>query len=340
MCKTGINRFEYIDVCRGIGIIVVIFGHSSIPFILNKLICGFHMPLFFMLSGYLFSTNSKPIKGVLEKYFGRYIIPYFILCGINLTIQSIRLVGMGERNYFSLIIRYIGGILYSRGTVFWMPNCSPLWYLTCIFCTVIIYNLLQKYMIVPGIGVLGFVILGGIISSSGISKLPWNVDTAMLGLGFMYIGHIIKSKNLLIAISMKNTIVQFSMAIIGSGISIVSILLNNVNAVSFDNNEYGNLLLMFFGGGAFWIMLLSYQFCRKVKAENILKKFLVFYGRNTILIMGFDYLSGDIARLILDKYNSWEIFFLKKNVILFSFLSIYKLFIELIKHKQKEIKKY
>lgn len=87
-------------------------------------------------------------------------------------------------------------------------------------------------------------------------------------------------------------------------------------------------------------MLLSYQFCRKVKAENILKKFLVFYGRNTILIMGFDYLSGDIARLILDKYNSWEIFFLKKNVILFSFLSIYKLFIELIKHKQKEIKKY
>ena len=106
-------------------------------------------------------------------------------------------------------------------------------------------------MIVPGIGVLGFVILGGIISSSGISKLPWNVDTAMLGLGFMYIGHIIKSKNLLIAISMKNTIVQFSMAIIGSGISIVSILLNNVNAVSFDNNEYGNLLLMFFGGGSF-----------------------------------------------------------------------------------------
>lgn len=38
------RRLEWIDVCRELGIILVVLGHAHPP--LHKLIYGFHMPLF------------------------------------------------------------------------------------------------------------------------------------------------------------------------------------------------------------------------------------------------------------------------------------------------------
>ena len=46
-------RYRFIDIARGIAIIVVVLGHSfsSADCPMNKMILGFHMPLFFFLSG-------------------------------------------------------------------------------------------------------------------------------------------------------------------------------------------------------------------------------------------------------------------------------------------------
>ena len=123
------NRESWIDTLRGIGILFVILGHCEPPF--DKIIYSFHMPLFFLISGYLFKSK-KNIKDYLKKIFLKYIIPYFLLCIINLLLVTII-----DRDFK---INYVIGILYSRGTTSWLPNCSPLWFLTCITVALFIFN--------------------------------------------------------------------------------------------------------------------------------------------------------------------------------------------------------
>lgn len=55
------KRLDYIDYCKGIGIIFVILGHTYYgPQIVYNIIYCFHMPLFFILSGFTF--NKKNLK--------------------------------------------------------------------------------------------------------------------------------------------------------------------------------------------------------------------------------------------------------------------------------------
>ena len=44
------NRIKWIDISKGIGIILVLMGHISKIKIINNVIYAFHMPLFFMIS--------------------------------------------------------------------------------------------------------------------------------------------------------------------------------------------------------------------------------------------------------------------------------------------------
>ena len=52
------KREEWIDMLRGFGMLLVIIGHSRCPDVLEKFIYGFHMPLFFVLSGFLFHETK------------------------------------------------------------------------------------------------------------------------------------------------------------------------------------------------------------------------------------------------------------------------------------------
>ena len=47
------QRDKSIDIAKGIGIILVVYGHLACP--ISEEIFLFHMPLFFLLSGFLSS---------------------------------------------------------------------------------------------------------------------------------------------------------------------------------------------------------------------------------------------------------------------------------------------
>lgn len=51
-----------VDICKGVGIMLMVLGHSGLPKAGHDFIYMFHMPLFFFLSGYCFK----------EKYLGDY----------------------------------------------------------------------------------------------------------------------------------------------------------------------------------------------------------------------------------------------------------------------------
>lgn len=45
------NRLEWLDAVRGVGITLVVLGHTALPPIGYVLIYAFHVPLFFIVAG-------------------------------------------------------------------------------------------------------------------------------------------------------------------------------------------------------------------------------------------------------------------------------------------------
>lgn len=53
------NRIGYIDMSKGLAIILVIIGHSSfVPNNAKLLLYSFHIPLFFFLSGFTLNVRK------------------------------------------------------------------------------------------------------------------------------------------------------------------------------------------------------------------------------------------------------------------------------------------
>lgn len=143
------KRIEYLDIAKGIGMILVLLGHlqndtvfSFSPHILSlcSWIFSFHMPFFFIISGMLIcikKDNEKDLHEFIKKRFHSIMIPYF---------------------WFSLI--YIGIVLYSLlitkvvplKTLFiqlWyvisMYGMNVLWFLPALFAAEVIFVFITKH---------------------------------------------------------------------------------------------------------------------------------------------------------------------------------------------------
>lgn len=76
-------RIEWIDICKGLGIFLVVIGHTGI----SKLsptsyewIYSFHMPFFYMLSGLVFNElKYDTFEKYIKRRFKTLILPFFIL---------------------------------------------------------------------------------------------------------------------------------------------------------------------------------------------------------------------------------------------------------------------
>ena len=56
---TAEKRFYNIDYLRFFGIVLMIMGHVGFGTIIDKWISSFHMPLFFIISGYFCNSENS-----------------------------------------------------------------------------------------------------------------------------------------------------------------------------------------------------------------------------------------------------------------------------------------
>lgn len=75
------NRNQVVDILRGIGILCVVIGHCyflAYDSLELAVIYSFHMPLFILVSGYLF--KEAPLsKEFVSKKIESILVPYFII---------------------------------------------------------------------------------------------------------------------------------------------------------------------------------------------------------------------------------------------------------------------
>lgn len=126
------NRIEYIDLMKGICIILIILLHNHIHSSndsINDILRNMRIPLYFCLSG-LFFKEYNGFCDFITRKFNKLIIPFIFFAYFPYALCEIGL------NYERSIKTYL---LMSI-----IPYNYPLWFLRCLFVTYILYFLFHK----------------------------------------------------------------------------------------------------------------------------------------------------------------------------------------------------
>lgn len=350
------EREKWIDRCRGLAIILVLLGHTSPPF--RKVIYGFHMPLFFILSGYIFYTYNKvwKLKSYIKKIAYSYLRPYFLFCVINYFITIGVNWATDRKKAVEYWKVYICGILYSRGTKEWMPNCSPLWFLTALFCTMIILSCVMKLQEKVQYFVVGLMLIcSGGLAYIRCPKLPWNIDTALLATVFCYGGVLLARYKMISYFLRWNSFKKWLFLFVTMVVGVQFVFLNaRIEEVNFNSCVYGNYFFMLIGAFGISIAMILFMMILQLYVDDeangaihhcygIVDKYFLWLGRHTILIMAFDYQSMSVAVRITRKLlgeENWTIEFILKVLIISFVMAVWTKIIELLPSRLKHILNY
>lgn len=183
------ERIEWIDIAKGIGIILVIAGHT-ISLTHSYPIYAFHMPLFFFLSGLVAKEKVYSFieyAGIKAK---QLLKPWAIIDTISFAVCLM----IPEWRY-NLSIHQIILDFYTSNTN--NIQNSSLWYLVCFYMVLLIYFFLNKRR--KGMVSNAFLIIIAVFSlwlpealsffSRNIvhlpsARLPFKIDTALVAVVF------------------------------------------------------------------------------------------------------------------------------------------------------------
>ena len=269
------KRIEYIDIAKGIGIILMIIGHMpSINDYLNRFIYSFHMPLFFIISGYFFKhkDNKQCIKSILK----RLIVPYIITCcaiiGIKMFLTKIN---NNSDNLLEEIKTWGLASLYGSGgkSEWGIGPIGAIWFLLALGWAMYfmnkIYTKKYQYIWVSIIAYIGY-------KTTEFIWLPLSIQAGMVGLLFFYIGLLCKENSILDKkISMETYLGIIAIFIFG---------VKYCGKVYMVSNYYENGLLDII------IALCGVLLCVKVsmlieKYSKFSKKAFIFIGKNSLQCM-------------------------------------------------------
>lgn len=187
------SRITYIDIAKGIGILLVIAGHLfRYDSYISTVIFSFHMPLFFFLSGMVEHYQDVKFSQYLKKAFNSCLVSWilFALLGLFITL----LVPAWRLNLnFGEIIKYIYGMDTSS------IHIGQIWFLISLFYVKVFFWFFYKYVIKSGnipfvlfslisVTILQKLSVAGAELFLPYNRLPMQIGNAFTGLIFYIIG--------------------------------------------------------------------------------------------------------------------------------------------------------
>lgn len=184
------KRIEFIDLAKGVCILLVVFGHSGFPIDLPGWSI-IRMPLYFMLSGLFFKDYGGWGQFVIKKT-NKILIPFlfFYLLGCMafylLKYMKPELLITDARGIWDMFDnrQFFNGPIWFLLALYW---CNVM------FCGITLYvkNDLAKFLVVCLIGFIGWYL--------GYRKwfVPLFIDVAMTAMPFFTMGYFLKKTNIL-----------------------------------------------------------------------------------------------------------------------------------------------
>ncbi|WP_315072964.1 acyltransferase family protein [uncultured Clostridium sp.] len=294
------NRIEWIDLCKCIGIIAMIWGHAGISELGDKYIHAWHMPIFFIISGWLFNVKSDlSIKKYVLKKSKAFLIPYFCFGLIN-SIYILEYYGKGES------ISSVRSLLWinSSGLIV----VGALWFLTSIFFVEVTFFFIFKKIREKRL--IGFIIIliglvGYYCSEFTGTRLFWSADISMSGIVFYYLGYFfnIKKDEIVMKRILNPTILETILVVT---IGVVLAFFNN--SVDMRTLTYGNIILYYLNAIIISIGYIMFSnLIIKFKNIKILRKllnFALYIGANSIVYLVLNEIIINMFQFILKNFTN------------------------------------
>jgi fucose 4-O-acetylase-like acetyltransferase len=300
------KRIEYIDCCRGGAMVLVVMSHTTaFPWTVGRIVGSFYMPLFFIISGMLYSTSGR---NTWSKTFGRVkrmlaqYVKYMLICDIAYCISiKERITDIQE------VVTIVKGFIYSR--YFLYPSStiiniqllndynSALWFITAFIVVILIIQIISVNLL-NDIKASILLILTACIFTIVLRKipilLPWSLDTAPLSCAFYIIGVWIKKKNIISKLELKHVLV------LGIALCVLGLLNGGVN---YSIRELGKSTFMFVLTSCVGSILMLW-FAKMISNRNMrINRGLAYIGKNTMLIMGIHLIFIRCLEYLLEKCN-------------------------------------
>lgn len=338
----SVNRKTWIDILKGIGILLVVFGHVIMPDGLPKrIIASFNMPLFFLISGLLFNYEkwSGNFKVFCKEKFIRLMFPYAFTCLILFllwfTFSVPKPFVWTPLEAILNVLKYAGlGWVYGIGnhnvySALSFEPVGPIWFLpSCFLGLMMLYWFVRlfgkniKTLMVGGICLLPIIWFGAYVAK--YIFLPWSLDITMVAMAFFCAGYIIRRYNIIHLLSLKMSSIPLLLAIWYVAFNFSHIYMNN--------RDYSNLWLAIIGAicMCLTIMILLYKY-HEFLFSNKFGRAIIYCGMNSMVILCFH----DRLKYYMPK-TSWVFY---NPIVTMCFLVVVCLFIKFIIDHIPRIKK-
>ncbi len=282
IADSSVEHLEWVDVLKGLGILMVVWGHSGSQNAFYMF--WFHMPLFFLVSGYLYRFRPQQTwLGYVQRKARHILVPYmFYLVIITLMMFSVSIwKGQPAGQFWSnnWIALLLGGSLL-EGVY------ATFWFVTCLFFVQVMYDCLcrnvsssfYKIIFLGGCYLLAYWQSRYLMNSF----VPWNLDVGLYAIVFYGIGNLLRQFKLLELHNRRN--ILFGLALV--------ISLGFINLYSQKILDYGldmkHRQYYYFGTSLvipLVFTLLSIQLSKILTKWHIFKNSLALLGRASMVIM-------------------------------------------------------
>lgn len=295
------KRVKYIDIAKGITILLTIIGHTISQGFKRQLIFSFHMPLFIVTSGIFY--KERTIIDEIKKVFKNLFLPY--ICWLFIYLMVIYFRGIGQQHDFlGVIVQFLKLVLLSC--------CSPtpgklgldtnniggvgsLWFIPMLALLRITFSIIKKITKDNEKMLLYTILLCSFLGYAlGIKQyyLPFNYDIALYSLIFYYFGYYYGKHKISDKMNWKEIILIFLIWIIGTNFAWNELVIRRYPMFSIITACSGCLL----------IFELS-----KIIEKKFKGKILKWYGENTLNILGchqLDLVFLGIFSITINSLNS------------------------------------
>lgn len=294
------TRVRYVDIFKTVGIVCMVMGHTSMcPSIFARWFTCFYMPMFFWISGYFFHCESL-CKFIVYKA-KKLLVPYFVFGFLSLAVFYYVQALPGKVS----LEPYIKAVLYESSSSSF-PISGALWFLQALFWAEVYFAILKKTNS-EIVLLIGSIILGVVGTNLGhhiTFRLPWSMDSAMVGESFIYIGYLCRKFQ-------NNKIVEKLFALpwyfIIPGL-VINYYCASRNSLSMWLNFYYNIPLFYLN--AIMGIILCYSVAKKIDYSKLgivqgLAMVMNFIGFHSIVYLCTNQLVLFVEKLIMRNHYGW-----------------------------------
>lgn len=182
------RKIEF-DILKGILIIFVVTGHMGINIGFD--VYWFHMPAFFMITGYLTSSfvsieriytsirHNNPTRKEIFKKIKKFIIPYLTYCILFILLM--------RRNIFMDVLKMLYGGRYNTTSY-----SFPYWFINALLIGIIYYGSIRNKKYCPYILLFIYLLIHTNLFKFISIPLPWGIDEGLGAVIYIAIGDFLK----------------------------------------------------------------------------------------------------------------------------------------------------